>query len=143
MLSSVQIKYSERSAIVKEFRDTWGPFYPSGNISSTGNGKLLFMNVKYRDIYIYIYVCELYIHEKWELIGRTYIIWKQFIFYFEQIYLRKTFLYKVWRNQDYRGRYDERGDRMFSINTINDELKPICNLLATLEDNHIFHNNRI
>ena len=86
---------------------------------------------------------ELYVREKWELMGSTYIIWKQFIFYFEQIYLRKTFLYKVWRNQDYRGRYDERGDRMFSINTINAELKPICYLLAPLEDNHIFHNNRI
>jgi len=66
MLSSVQIKYSERSAIVKEFRDTWGPFYPSGNISSTGNGKLLFMNVKYRDICIYIYVCVWIIYS-WEV----------------------------------------------------------------------------
>ena len=42
-------------------------------------------------IYIYIYEYELYVLENCELIGSTDIIWKQVIFYFEQISLHKLF----------------------------------------------------
>jgi hypothetical protein len=134
-------------AVLKEFRDTCGNVCLSSNFSHTGNSKLIFMYIKYTQLYIHIYIF-VYIRNICSCVVR---VLRQYMFHLEEFHtlFSANFFTQTLScvsnaaNSCCREQYDERGDRTFRIDSLNGDLNPICHLLPLLGGRRIFHISRI
>jgi len=105
----------------------------------------------YMHMRMYIYICTCICTYNCIWIICAWGVNRQYIYYLEAIHILfwANFFTQIYCcvsddvNNSFRGHCDGRGDRTFSINSLNAELKSNCHLVALFEDHHIFHYSRI